>query len=103
MVQGLMGAFRAIFWGIFLMGACLTVFGIVAVQIIHPLNQELAAQGVYEGCERCPRAFESVGASVVTFSQTLIAGDSWGQVSIPLIERYPATFIFFISAWCTII
>jgi voltage-gated sodium channel len=102
MVQGLLGAFKAIFWGVFMMAACLTIWGIVAVQIIHPLNKGLADQGVYEGCERCPRAFSSVANSVVTFSQTLIAGDSWGEVAIPLIERHPATYVFFMLAWCSI-
>lgn len=95
MVMGLAGAFRAIFWGMILLLVVLMTWGILAVQIIHPLNQKVFEAGDYGDCDRCPRAFASVPASMLTFTQHIIAGDSWGAVSIPIIEAYPETYAFF--------
>mmetsp|Transcript_102110 Transcript_102110/g.284300 ORF Transcript_102110/g.284300 Transcript_102110/m.284300 type:complete len:584 (+) Transcript_102110:44-1795(+) len=97
MLRGLVGAFKAIVWGSVMVGFILTCWGILAVQLVHPLNVELTKQGIWDdaGCDRCPRAFESVSQSMLTFTQQIVAGDSWGQVSVPIIEHYPATAIFF--------
>merc|ERR1719217_1083201 len=56
MMAGLLGSFRAIFWGTVLLAFVLLVWAIVAVQFIHPLNLDLAERGVLENCDRCPRA-----------------------------------------------
>jgi len=96
--MGLAGAAKAIFWGLVLITVMLLIWGIPAVQILHPMNKEVAANGAYSDpsfCERCPRAFESVPAAMLTFTQHIIAGDSWGVVAIPIIERYPEAYIFF--------
>jgi hypothetical protein len=80
----------------------LVVLAIVAVQIIHPINEEISAEGLYDGCERCSRAYSSVSNTLVTFTQTLIAGDSWGQSAILVIERQPFTYVYFIMALATV-
>lgn len=102
MVLGLVGACRAIFWGMLLLMVCLMAWGILAVQLLHPLNKEVTADGKHAGCERCGRAFESVAAAGLTFTQSVIAGDSWGLVAIPLIERYPITYVFFFLVFITV-
>jgi len=95
-IKGLLGAFQAAFWGMVLVLFMLIVFSIVAVQIIHPVNEEVAAStDLYDGCDRCERAFSSVANSTLTFVQQLLAGDSWGAVTIPIIEHAPATAVFF--------
>jgi len=73
----------------------LFLIGILAVQLVHPINIRIASTGVYEGCDRCPRAFESTFSAVITFVQQIITGDSWGAVSIPIIEEEPWTGVFF--------
>lgn len=73
----------------------LILWSIIAVEVIRPINEEVAKEGVYDGCERCTRAFGSVEQSCLTFVQQLLAGDSWGLVTIPIIERAPWTAIFF--------
>lgn len=95
MLKGLTGAMSAIFWGCILVAAVLFIWSILFVQLIHPLNLEVAALGTYEGCDRCPKAFESVPQAFLTFTQQVVAGDSWGQVSVPIIEEYPWTYVFF--------
>merc|ERR1719482_1795152 len=72
MMAGLLGSFRAIFWGTVLLVFVLLVWGIVAVQFIHPLNKTLAEKHLRDGCERCPRAYESVMQATLTFSQQIV-------------------------------
>jgi len=102
LMAGLIGSFKAIFWGTVLLCFVLFVWAIIAVQFIHPLNQELADKGRLEGCERCPRAYSSVLQSVLTFSQQIVAGDSWGQATIPVIEEYPVTALYFAGVFLSI-
>eukprot|EP00927_Polykrikos_kofoidii_P068033 TRINITY_DN63436_c0_g1_i1.p1 TRINITY_DN63436_c0_g1~~TRINITY_DN63436_c0_g1_i1.p1 ORF type:complete len:651 (+),score=109.40 TRINITY_DN63436_c0_g1_i1:36-1955(+) len=92
---GMAGAFKAIIWASILISVSLLIFAIIAVELLHPINVEVAATGEYDDCSRCPRAFESVSASLLTFTQQIIAGDSWGRVSVPIIEMKPVSgFIF---------
>lgn len=102
MMAGMIGAMSAIMWGGMLLAIGLLVWSIIAVQFIHPLNQELAAQGVYGDCERCGKAFQDVMSSCLTLFQQIVAGDSWGQVTIPIIDHYPASAIFFGAVFLTV-
>lgn len=95
MMAGMIGAMSAIMWGAMLLAIGLLVWSIIAVQFIHPLNQELAEQGVYGDCERCGKAFQDVMSSCLTLFQQIVAGDSWGQVTIPIIDHYPASALYF--------
>jgi len=99
MMAGLMGSFRAIVWGTVLLAFVLIVWAIVAVQFIHPIAKALDFP---DGCERCPRAYESVLQSTLTFSQQIVAGDSWGQATIPVIEANPWTAFFFMGVYLTV-
>jgi len=102
MMAGLMGSMKAIFWGTVLLVFTLVVWSIIAVQFIHPLNLELEDEGKYLDCERCSRHYSTVFNSFLTFSQQVVAGDNWGQVTITVIEHYPATAVFFGSVYLTV-
>eukprot|EP00928_Gymnodinium_smaydae_P042861 TRINITY_DN28831_c0_g2_i2.p1 TRINITY_DN28831_c0_g2~~TRINITY_DN28831_c0_g2_i2.p1 ORF type:complete len:519 (+),score=66.38 TRINITY_DN28831_c0_g2_i2:88-1557(+) len=102
MLHSLIGAFKAMIWSTVLLMLMLTLFGIVAVELINPLVREIDAAGGYEGCERCHRAFGTVWSSIVTCFQQVIAGDSWGLVTIPVIETYPSTAPFFVCIIVTV-
>merc|ERR1719331_1108721 len=82
----------------------LTVWGILAVQLIHPINKDIAEKKshLYEGCERCPRAFSTVFDSYLTFWKQLVAGDSWGTLCEPIIEEAPWTAVFFMLVLVTV-
>jgi hypothetical protein len=101
LTAGLAGALKVMFWGMLLINVWLIVLSIVAVQFIHPINLEIAEEGMYDGCERCPRAFSSVASSMLTFTQTLLAGDSWGQLAVPIVERAPLTYAYFLLVLTT--
>jgi hypothetical protein len=102
MMAGLLGSMRAIFWGTVLLAFVLLVWAIVAVQFIHPLNKKLSESGGLSDCERCPRAYSSVMQATLTFSQQIVAGDSWGTATIPLIEAYPGTAIYFLAVFLSV-
>jgi len=94
MVLGMVQTMKIVFCGIIMLSGFLTVVGILSVHILHPVNERVASKGLYDGCERCPRAFKSTFNSALTFTQQIVTGDSWGTISIPVIEEEPATFIF---------
>eukprot|EP00747_Dinoflagellata_sp_TGD_P127673 gnl/TRDRNA2_/TRDRNA2_174435_c0_seq1.p1 gnl/TRDRNA2_/TRDRNA2_174435_c0~~gnl/TRDRNA2_/TRDRNA2_174435_c0_seq1.p1 ORF type:complete len:421 (+),score=64.14 gnl/TRDRNA2_/TRDRNA2_174435_c0_seq1:2-1264(+) len=102
MMRGLAGAMNAFFWGCMLAVVVLTIWSILAVTVIHPLNVEIALTGAYDDCDRCPRAFESVYSALLTFTQQIIAGDSWGRVTIPIVEYYPWTGVFFMAVFVSL-
>jgi len=97
MLNSLAAAMRAIVWAIILLLFITTFCSIVAVHVVQPLNEKVASTGAYDGCGRCPRAFQTVMDANLTFLQTIVAGDSWGQVSIPIMEMFPWTAVLFSS------
>lgn len=102
MMKGMLGALRAILFATLLILGVLTLFSIMAVELIDPLNKQLADNGTYPDCERCPRAFSSVMSSNLTFLTSIIAGDSWGKIAVPLLETYPWTGTVIVSAFITV-
>lgn len=95
MVKGLFATLNVMFSGLLLLAGALVILGILGTQILHPVNQRVASKGVYDNCERCHRASESTISSATTFVQQIVTGDSWGTLSIPIMEEEPATAIFF--------
>lgn len=86
----IVGATKPLFWGAVLIGIMLITWGILAVQILQPLNETID----HGDCERCPRAFSSVWQSMITFTQGILLGDSWGMTAVPLLENHPASGVF---------
>lgn len=99
-------ALKAIFWGILMIIMILTIWSILAVQLLHPINVALVEKNpdiyIIAGCERCHRAFSSVFESNLTFFQHVVAGDSWGNVSLPIITEAPWTSILFLMVIVTV-
>eukprot|EP00927_Polykrikos_kofoidii_P018301 TRINITY_DN18467_c0_g2_i1.p1 TRINITY_DN18467_c0_g2~~TRINITY_DN18467_c0_g2_i1.p1 ORF type:complete len:620 (-),score=93.88 TRINITY_DN18467_c0_g2_i1:274-2133(-) len=79
------------------------VWAAVAVEFINPVVIRLADRGVWSGCSRCGDSFSSVAAANLTLFQTIVAGDSWGLIAIPVIEEAPETCIIFVFALFTIV
>lgn len=102
MLVGFLSAMRAMFWASVMLSVMLTFWSIVAVELLHPIVSLLAQRGEFEGCDRCTRAYSSVMQSNLTFMQQIVAGDSWGQVSIPIIEESPGTFVLFFAVFVSI-
>jgi hypothetical protein len=104
MLAGLTCSFKAIFWGSVLLFVALLVWSVLAVQFIHPLNKEIAQAGhpAYDGCDRCGRAYESTFQACLTFTTQIVAGDSWGRETQPIIEEFPVTAVFFLTVYVSV-
>lgn len=70
----------------------------VAVELLHPIVQELSAEGVWSDCEGCKESFATIMQSNLTFLKTMLAGDSWGEVAVPVMRKQPLTIIVFAGA-----
>jgi len=81
--KGFYGSMKAMFFGAMMLLALLIFSSILLVQLVHPVNSEIT----YESCPRCHRGFASIEHSVYTLFQNIVAGDSWGEISLPVLER----------------
>eukprot|EP00929_Paragymnodinium_shiwhaense_P026276 TRINITY_DN15660_c0_g2_i4.p1 TRINITY_DN15660_c0_g2~~TRINITY_DN15660_c0_g2_i4.p1 ORF type:complete len:665 (-),score=95.19 TRINITY_DN15660_c0_g2_i4:237-2231(-) len=86
MCQGLVSSIRAILFGTSMVLIAVTMFSILAVYLVRPVARRLGEEGAWHDCLRCEHAFDTVLASNLTFMSSIIAGDSWGKVSLPLIQ-----------------
>eukprot|EP00929_Paragymnodinium_shiwhaense_P117461 TRINITY_DN8805_c0_g8_i1.p1 TRINITY_DN8805_c0_g8~~TRINITY_DN8805_c0_g8_i1.p1 ORF type:complete len:643 (+),score=96.03 TRINITY_DN8805_c0_g8_i1:173-2101(+) len=93
---------RTLFWSFLLSFLVMSMWAVAAVELANPVAQKLATQGAWDNCERCGRAFNSVLAANLTFFQTIFAGDSWGELMIPIIEDSPLTAFVFCGALMTL-
>lgn len=89
MIIGFFHAMRVMFWGFLLLMILLIVVAIAAVELIHPISQDVPHDSQY-----CSEAFESVWHATLWFFQTAVAGDSWGACALPIIKFRPVTFVF---------
>jgi len=84
MVAGFFKAMMAMFWGSFMITCLLLVFALLAVELVHPENIKI--QHIMKD-PSCIHAYSSVWRSMLTFFQTIVAGDSWGHCSLDLIHE----------------
>lgn len=103
LVKGFISSFSAVFWGSILMWAVILMWAIIAVYWIHPTHKLIIAEKVEDSCEpQGPDAWRGVWYSVITLTQTVVFGDSWGTTAIEIIKREPITLFFFAGMYGTI-
>lgn len=88
LLSGLTTSIKAIFFGSIMLIFVVFVWAIVMVELIHPLNLEIDYD---ERCPRCAKGFQTVYMASLTLFQQIVAGDSWGAISLPLAEAHPWT------------
>lgn len=93
---------RTLFWSSLFLYVSMHIWSTIAVVLLHPLVTELSDEGMWDACSRCRRSFATVMDSNITFFQTIVAGDSWGVMAIPLIERHPWTAFIMCGALFTL-
>lgn len=101
-LHGFISAMQAIFWATTLLVLSIMLWSILAVNFLHPVNLELVEAGLHPDCYRCQRAFESVSRACLTFAETTIAGETFGDISIPIIEQQPLSLLLFLGVHITI-
>jgi len=101
-LMGIASSVRALVFGSLLILLALVVCSILAVQYVHPVNLQLHEAGVYGDCDECRRAFETVMNASLTFMKTIIAGDSWGQLAVPLMQTSRGASLILVLTYITI-
>jgi len=104
LVQMMASCFKTLFWAFCMTFLVMTMWSHLAVLFIQPLIEELDQKHVWDDCgSRCQKAFVSVMRANLTFFQTVVASDSWGEVAVPVIEEYPFTALIFVGALLTLV
>eukprot|EP00913_Durusdinium_trenchii_P014991 g14062.t1 len=73
---------KALLWSFVFCFVCMTVWAMLIVEVINPLVQETR--------------------NLLLF-KTVIAGDSWGELAVPVIKEYPSTAIIFMGSLLTLV
>lgn len=94
---------RTLFWSFLLCFAVMTIWSTVAVEILHDIVADMDREGVWSDCDVCGRYLSSVMYANLFQFQTIIAGDSWGKISVPVIERHPWAILIFGGALLTLV
>eukprot|EP00929_Paragymnodinium_shiwhaense_P022201 TRINITY_DN14241_c0_g1_i3.p1 TRINITY_DN14241_c0_g1~~TRINITY_DN14241_c0_g1_i3.p1 ORF type:complete len:737 (-),score=161.04 TRINITY_DN14241_c0_g1_i3:247-2457(-) len=98
LMMGIMQSIRALVFASILIFVVLTMFSVLAVELLQDTNVVLYEEGAYGDCLHCDQAFQSVMKANLTFMQTLVAGDGWGVIAWPLIARSPAAAVVMVSS-----
>ncbi|CAE8697771.1 unnamed protein product [Polarella glacialis] len=94
---------KILFWSFVFCFMVMTCWSMAAVELLNPLMTKLASEGEWPDCPQCSRSFLTVMEANLTFFKTIVAGDSWGLIAVPLITAYPWTALIFIGASLTVV
>ncbi|CAK9002187.1 unnamed protein product [Durusdinium trenchii] len=95
---------KALAWSFIFCFVIMTIWAMLIVEMINPLVQEIHAKyDTFQDCEQCLRATSSVMDANLLLFKTVIAGDSWGTIAVPVIEAYPPTAIIFVGSLLTLV
>jgi len=103
LVKIIVSCTRTLFWSFIFCFVIMTIWSMLAVEVLAPLMPSLAETGVFADCDSCKTAFSSVMRTNLTFFQTIIAGDSWGRIAVPMIEAYPLSSVIFCGSLLSIV
>ena len=95
---------KTLAWSFLLCFLVMTVWAMLMVEMVQPLVLQMQEEiGTFDGCEQCLRALSSVMHANLLLFKTVIAGDGWGELAVPVIEEYPATAFIFVGALLTLV
>eukprot|EP00928_Gymnodinium_smaydae_P025636 TRINITY_DN2035_c0_g2_i1.p1 TRINITY_DN2035_c0_g2~~TRINITY_DN2035_c0_g2_i1.p1 ORF type:complete len:572 (-),score=75.19 TRINITY_DN2035_c0_g2_i1:129-1778(-) len=94
---------KTLFWSFLLCFILMTIWAAIGVETLDNIVRQVDDEGGFADCERCREAFSSVMAANLTLFQIIMAGDSWGRIAIPTIERYPASLLIFVGSLVTLL
>lgn len=103
MLHGFAAAMKAMFWACVLVFMLLLMWSVVAVEILHPISQEIVREGGYpERCLRCSRSFETTMDSMISWFLLIFTGELWEDLAVPIIENSRLASIVFVAAFVCI-
>eukprot|EP00435_Cladocopium_sp_Y103_P032142 s1667_g8.t1 len=96
--------FRTLLWCFLLCFIVMTGWAMLMVEIVYPAVQDMhKTDGHFANCEQCQRATSSVMDANLLLFKTVIAGDGWGEIAVPVIQEHPATAIIFVGSLLTLV
>ena len=83
----------------------MTVWAMLIVEWIYPCVESMYENtDAFVDCgEYCLQATSSVMHANLLLFKTVIAGDSWGLIAVPVIQQHPATAIIFMGSLLTLV
>ncbi|CAE8679440.1 unnamed protein product, partial [Polarella glacialis] len=103
LVMMMASCLRTLFWSFMFCFIVMSAWSMAAVELVNPVVQQMAADGAFGDCRSCGSALTSVMRANLMMFQTIIAGDSWGDLAVPVIEAHPWTAIIFIGSLLTLV
>ena len=91
---------RTLVWSFLLCFVIMTIWAMLIVEVVYPIIEEMASNSHPEivNCEYCQIATRSVIEANLLLFKTVIAGDSWGEVAVPVIQQNPETAFIFVGS-----
>jgi len=88
--------FKTLCWSFLFAFVIMTSWAMLAVEMLSGYMTEMTQKGIWQDCQFCENSLGSVLNANLLIFKTVVAGDSWGDVAVPLIEHDPwvATGIF---------
>lgn len=88
--------FKTLCWSFLFCFVIMTSWAMLAVELLSPYMSDMIETGIWKDCKFCENSLQSVLNANLLIFKTVVAGDSWGDVAVPLIEHHPwlATGIF---------
>ena len=91
---------KALFWSFIFCFMIMTVWALLIVEVINPLMADIEP---LQACQECMIATTSVMQANLLLFKTVIAGDSWGDIAVPVINAHPASAIIFMGSLLTLV
>lgn len=90
---------KTLLWSFLFCFLIMTVWAMLLVDLVHPL---VKAETALMDCDQCQRAAGSVMDANLLLFKTVVAGDSWGEIAVPIIQAHPATAVIFVGSLLTL-
>eukprot|EP00434_Breviolum_minutum_P011263 symbB.v1.2.009937.t1/scaffold640.1/size177612/20 len=96
---------KALFWSFVFCFMIMTVWAMLMVEWIYPCVESMYENtDAFVDCgEYCLQATSSVMHANLLLFKTVIAGDSWGLIAVPVIQQHPATAVIFMGSLLTLV
>lgn len=93
--------FRTLAWSFLLCFVIMTIWAMLLVEVVHPIIEGMP--DTFASCAFCRESTGSVMSANLLLFKTVIAGDGWGDVAVPIIEHSPWTALIFVGSLLTLV
>ncbi|CAE7545994.1 pkd2 [Symbiodinium necroappetens] len=95
--------FKTLCWSFLFCFIVMTSWAMLAVEMLQPVIPSLVEDHWQECGDFCSNSLNSVMNANLLIFKTVIAGDSWGEVAVPVIQEFPLAIVIFMGSHLTIV